>query len=76
MTEMVNVQDAKTRMSELLARVERGEDFIIARSGKPVATLRAVDPAPRRELGFAPGAELPDSFWEPLDDEALAAWSL
>ncbi|WP_291056916.1 type II toxin-antitoxin system prevent-host-death family antitoxin [Herbiconiux sp.] len=76
MTEMVNVQDAKTRLSELLARVERGDDFIIARSGKPVAVLRAVEPAPRRELGFAPGADLPDAFWEPLGDDDLSAWGL
>lgn len=76
MTEMVNVQDAKTRLSELLARVERGDDFIIARSGKPVAVLKAVEPAPRRELGFAPGAELPDSFWEPLGDDDLSTWGL
>jgi prevent-host-death family protein len=31
MTEQVNVQDAKTRLSELLARVERGEEITIAR---------------------------------------------
>jgi hypothetical protein len=35
MTEQVNVQDAKTRLSELLARVERGEEITIARAGKP-----------------------------------------
>ncbi len=76
MTEMVNVHDAKTRLSELLARVERGDDFVIARGGKPVATLKAIDPAPRRELGFAPGPDLPDSFWEPLGDDDLAVWGL
>lgn len=76
MTEIVNVQDAKTRLSELLARVERGDDFVIARSGKPVATLKAIEPAPRRELGLAPGTDLPDSFWEPLGDDDLAVWGL
>ncbi|CAN5177452.1 hypothetical protein BH09ACT6_BH09ACT6_12020 [soil metagenome] len=74
MTEIVNVQDAKTRLSELLARVERGEEFILARSGKPVARLHAVDQAPPRELGFAPGPDLPESFWEPLDEEELTLW--
>ena len=76
MTETVNVQDAKTRLSELLARVERGEDFILARSGRPIATLRAVEPAPRRQLGFAPGPELPASFWEPVSDAELDTWGL
>ncbi|WP_188679452.1 type II toxin-antitoxin system Phd/YefM family antitoxin [Subtercola lobariae] len=76
MTEMVNVQDAKTRLSELLARVERGEEFVLARSGRPIATLKAVERAPRRQLGFAPGPELPESFWEPMSDDELAAWGV
>jgi prevent-host-death family protein len=74
MTEQVNVQDAKTRLSELLARVERGEEFVIARGGKPVARLAAVgSPAPR-ELGFVPGLDVPDSFFEPLPEEELRRW--
>jgi len=76
MTEMVNVQDAKTRLSEILARVERGDDFILARGGRPIATLRAIDPAPPRELGFAPGPAVPDEVWAPLSDEELEAWGL
>ncbi|MEA9987027.1 MULTISPECIES: type II toxin-antitoxin system Phd/YefM family antitoxin [Subtercola] len=74
MTETVNVQDAKTRLSELLARVERGEEFVLARSGRPIATLKAVDPLPRRQLGFAPGPALPESFWDPLTDDELDEW--
>lgn len=35
----VNVYEAKTRLSALLAEVERGEDVVIARNGKPVARL-------------------------------------
>ncbi|TFC17411.1 type II toxin-antitoxin system prevent-host-death family antitoxin [Cryobacterium algoritolerans] len=46
MSEQVNVQDAKTRLSELLARVERGEEFTIARGGSPVARLSALRAAP------------------------------
>ncbi|MCU1477381.1 MAG: antitoxin of system [Subtercola sp.] len=76
MTEIVNVQDAKTRLSELLARVEQGEDFILARSGKPIAKLLAVEQTPRRELGFAPGPDLPESFWEPMSEEELAEWGM
>jgi prevent-host-death family protein len=40
----VNVHAAKTRLSQLVARAERGERIIIARDGKPVAQL---GPAPR-----------------------------
>ncbi|MCU1481740.1 MAG: antitoxin of system [Subtercola sp.] len=74
MTETINVQEAKTRLSELLARVERGEEFVLARSGRPIATLRAVYPPPRRQLGFAPGPALPESFWDPLTDDELNEW--
>lgn len=35
----VNVHEAKTHLSKLLARVEEGEEIVIARSGKPVAKL-------------------------------------
>jgi len=76
MTEMVNVQEAKTRLSEILARVERGDDFILARGGRPIATLRAIEPAPLRELGFAPGPAVPDDVWGPLGDDELEAWGL
>ena len=36
---VVNIHDAKTRLSQLVARAERGERITIARAGKPVATL-------------------------------------
>jgi prevent-host-death family protein len=38
-TMSVGAYDAKTRLSELLDRVERGEQIIITRHGKPVARL-------------------------------------
>ena len=49
--ETVNVQEAKTRLSELLARVERGEEVVIARAGVPVARLEAVRKPPPRAFG-------------------------
>ena len=38
MTQIVNVHDAKTHLSRLLTQVEAGEEVIIARNGKPVAS--------------------------------------
>lgn len=70
---VLNVQEAKTRLSELLARVERGEDIVIARAGRPVAHLAPVQPLPAREFGTV-ALVVPDSFFEPLDDIELAAW--
>jgi prevent-host-death family protein len=69
----VNVQEAKTRLSELLARVERGEDVVIARAGKPVAHLSPVTSVPVRSFGTMQFT-VPDSFFEPLDESELASW--
>jgi prevent-host-death family protein len=41
----VNVGQAKTDLSKLLARVEAGEDVEIARDGVPVARLVRIDPS-------------------------------
>jgi len=48
---VVNVQDAKAHLSELIARAERGEDVIIGRAGKPVAELVAIRTATPRTFG-------------------------
>ena len=69
----VNVQEAKTRLSEVLARVERGERVGIARAGTPVAHLAAADPAPPRTFGIIE-LWVPDTFFEPLGSAELAAW--
>jgi len=70
---ILNVQEAKTRLSELLGRVERGEDVVIARSGRPIAHLAAVSPPPPREFGIL-DLTVPGSFFEPLEEAELAAW--
>jgi prevent-host-death family protein len=49
--EQVNIHDAKTRLSQLVARAERGERITIARAGRPVAIL---GPAPRVKRGLPP----------------------
>ena len=36
---VVNVYEAKTRLSELLERVSRGEEIVLGRAGRPVARL-------------------------------------
>lgn len=69
----MNVQEAKTRLSQILAQAEQGEDVVIARDGKPIVRLVPVQAAPRRPLGFVAG-ELTDAFFEPLPEEELAAW--
>jgi prevent-host-death family protein len=46
----VNVHDAKTHLSRLLARVERGERIVIARAGKPVAVLSPYIATPAKRV--------------------------
>lgn len=43
---VVNVHEAKTHLSRLLARVEAGERITIARAGKPIAVLGPTDDRP------------------------------
>lgn len=68
---IINVHDAKTRLSQLLAAVESGEEVVIARNGSPVASLVPyVAPKPKRVLGCAEGSVLymASDFDEPLTD--------
>jgi prevent-host-death family protein len=39
MAEQANIDDAKTRLSQLVDRAEAGEEIIIARGGRPAAKL-------------------------------------
>ena len=69
----VGLFEAKTRLSEFVARAEAGEEVIIARDGVPVVRLMpVVAEAPRRQLGIAEGFVLymADDFDAELDDFA------
>ena len=64
---VVNVHEAKTHLSRLLAKVEAGERIVIARAGRPIAILSPVEhPKPRK-----PGNEpivIRDDFEAPLPE--------
>jgi prevent-host-death family protein len=45
MTVIVKVGEAKTHLSDLLARVEAGEEIIIARGNQPIAKLTRIEKA-------------------------------
>ena len=70
---VVNVHEAKTRLSQLLAQVEAGEVVMIARAGKPVARLCPADQLEgRRVFGRDRGKYvIPDDFDEPLPPDVL-----
>ncbi len=73
---IVNVHEAKTHLSRLLARVEAGEEIVIARNGRPVARLVEHDRhRGDRRFGALQGRlVVDDAFFEPLPDAELAAW--
>ena len=73
----MNIAEAKSKLSELVARAEAGEEVVIARNGKPTVRLQPVESAPRRKPVLGAWQHLninvPDSvFFEPdLELEAL-----
>ena len=65
-TDIVNVHEAKTHLSKLLARVEAGEEIILARGGTPIAKIV---PIPVKREWAGPGAwkgkyDIPDDAFE------------
>ncbi len=71
----VNVHEAKTNLSRLLAQVEAGEEVVIARNGKPVARLVACKRQGKPRPGTLKGKiTIPDSFFDPLPEEELVLW--
>ncbi|OKH81472.1 antitoxin [Mycobacterium sp. ST-F2] len=73
MAQTVKVQDAKTRLSALLAEVEAGAEIVIARGDVPVARLVPITPRGPRAMGFV-AYRVPETFFDPLSEEELAAW--
>ncbi len=72
---VVNVHQAKTQLSRLLAQVEAGEEVVIARRGEPVARLVACKPRKKRRPDRLKGKiVIPDDFFDPLPEEELKAW--
>jgi prevent-host-death family protein len=71
--QQVNIHEAKTQFSRLIAAVEQGEEIVIARYGRPIAKLVAIrPPVTPRKPGSAKGRiEIPPSFFEPLPDEVI-----
>ena len=68
---VVNVHEAKTQLSRLLEQVAQGKSVIIAKAGRPVARLVALQVPKERRLGFMVGqgavqARLKDDFGDDI----------
>jgi prevent-host-death family protein len=65
------IHQAKTNLSRLIERAERGEEILIARGKQPVVRLIPLEkPAQKRQLGCFKGEfQVGREFFEPLPPE-------
>lgn len=61
-----NIHDAKTHLSRLIEKAAKGETFVIAKAGKPMVKVIALDspePKQKKRFGFMAGKiKVPDDF--------------
>jgi antitoxin (DNA-binding transcriptional repressor) of toxin-antitoxin stability system len=76
----VNIHEAKTRLSQLIARAVAGEPFVIAKAGKPLVKVERIqeDPLPpERRLGALRGKyHLPGDIKSPFADDIESMFDL
>ena len=69
----VNIHEAKTNLSKLIAKAVAGEPFVIAKAGKPLVRVVAIDapePPKKRRFGMLAGMfPVPDDIKTPFKDE-------
>ena len=76
----VNIHDAKTQLSKLIAMAVKGQPFIIAKAGKPLVRVEAIvddNQKPKSRLGGLKGklSPVPDDFDTMFQDEIAAMFS-
>jgi prevent-host-death family protein len=76
---LVNIYEAKSKLSALLDKAQAGEEVVIARAGKPVARLTPIAPAAGSRSGVRFGGlkaqrlKLSADFHAPSSDDDLLA---
>ncbi|MBI4907966.1 MAG: type II toxin-antitoxin system Phd/YefM family antitoxin [Acidobacteria bacterium] len=73
-----NIHDAKTHLSRYLAELAPGESLLLCNRNQPVAEIRvlAQEVGANPRIGVAKGEfEVPESFFEPLPEDVLKAFS-
>ena len=75
---MVNIAEAKAKLSEYVDAVAKGEHVIICNRNRPVAELRPIEAAqlgPRDLSPMFPGEVfMTDAFFEPMTEGELREW--
>ena len=76
----MNVHEAKTHLSRLVEQAANGEPFVIAKAGKPMVKVVAVDapePVKQRRFGFLAGqVSVPEDFNTMFQEEILEMFGL
>ncbi len=70
----VKIHEAKTHLSRLLERVEKGEVITIARGKQPVARLVPIEDPPRRPGRLKGRIRVSRNFDAPLPPDLLTAF--
>lgn len=74
MSVIVNMHEAKSSLSRLVAQVEAGTEVIIAKAGVPVARLVPIVQKPRQLGGWTGKLRMAEDFDAPLSNAELALW--
>ena len=72
-----NLYELKKNLSRYIECVREGETIIVCKRNVPVAEIRPIKPrrTTKRPIGVAKGEfTVPEEFYEPLDEETLAAF--
>jgi len=79
----INIYEAKTNLSNLIAQALDGEEVIIAKAGKPQVKLVPVEPQVKKKLkprkfgqNFLGITYIAPDFDAPMSDEELAEWGM
>ena len=71
-----NIYEAKTKLSEIIAAVLKGEKWAIARNGEALVMLVPIPKKKKVKLGaFKKKIRISDEFDSKLSDEELATWN-
>ena len=72
----INIHEAKTHLSRLIAQAQQGEPFVIAKSGKPlvmVSALPTVQGQAKKRLGFLKGTMQVPADFDRMGGDAIAS---
>jgi prevent-host-death family protein len=73
---VVNMHEAKSQLSKLVALAQQGDAVIICSHGKPTVTLVPIRPQPVFGLMKDKWPAVPPSAFAPMSDEEAAEWGL